>query len=118
MSSSLPDFLRETQSEVRSQMREGALYEELVFAGIVMAHMSEIGMTFEPVECHFEGTVGNAILRLSGYSLSDDSDQLDLFVSLYDGVDELTPIPDSEAKLAAERCLRFLTLCAEGKMAQ
>lgn len=118
MSSSLLDFLRETQSEVKSQMREGALYEELVFAGIVMEHMSEIGMTFEPVECHFEGTVSNAILRLSGYSISDDSDQLDLFVSLYAGVDELTPITDSEAKVAAERCLRFLTLCAEGKMAQ
>lgn len=118
MSSSLPEFLRETQSEVKSQMREGALYEELVFAGIVMAHMSEIGMTFEPVECHFEGTVGNAILRLSGYSISDDSDQLDLFVSLYAGVDEPTPIPDSETKVAAERCLRFLTLCAEGRMAQ
>lgn len=118
MSSSLQDFLRETQSEVKSQMREGALYEELVYAGIVMEHMSEIGMTFDPVECHFEGTVSNAILRLSGYSISDDSEQLDLFVSLYAGVDELTPITDSEAKVAAERCLRFLTLCAEGKMAQ
>jgi len=118
MSSTLSDFLRETQSEVKSQMREGALYEELIFASIVMEHMSEIGMTFEPVECHFEGTVGNAILRLSGYSISDDSDQLDLFVSLYAGVDELTHIPDSDAKVAAERCLRFLTLCAEGKMAK
>jgi len=66
----------------------------------------------------FEGTVGNAILRLSGYAISDDSDQLDLFVSIYEGVDEPAPIPDSETKLAAERCLRFLTLCAEGKMAQ
>ncbi len=118
MSSSLSEFLRETQSTVKSQMREGALYEELVFAGIVMEHMSEIGMTFEPVECHFEGTVGNAILRLSGYSLSDEGDQLDLFVSLHAGVEEITPIPDSETKVAAERCLRFLTLCAEGKMAQ
>lgn len=118
MSSKLLDFLRETQFEVKTQMREGALYEELVFAGIVMEHMSEIGMTFDPVECHFEGTVGNAILRLSGYSVSDDSEQLDLFVSLYAGVDEITPITDSEAKVAAERCLRFLTLCAEGKMAQ
>lgn len=118
MNSSLQDFLRETQSAVRSQLREGALYEELVFAGIVMDHMSEIGMTFEPVECHFDGTVGNAILRLSGYSVSDDSDQLDLFVSLYAGVDELTAIPDTETKVAAERCLRFLTLCAEGKMVQ
>lgn len=118
MSSSLPEFLRETQSAVKSQMREGALYEELVFAGIVMEHMSEIGMTFDPVECHFEGTVGNAILRLSGYSLSDEGDQLDLFVSLYAGVEEITSITDSETKVAAERCLRFLTLCAEGRMAQ
>lgn len=113
----LPEFLHETQAAVRSHMREGALYEELVFAGIVMDHMSEIGMTFEPVECHFEGKIGNANLRLSGYSVSDESDQLDLFVSLYEGVDVPTPVPDSETKTAVEQCLRFLTLCAEGKMA-
>lgn len=113
----LTEFLSETQTTVRSQMRDGALYEELVFAGIVMDHMSEIGMTFEPVECHYEGKIGNANLRLSGYSVSEDSDQLDLFVSLYANVDVLTPIPDSETKTAVEQCLRFLTLCAEGKMA-
>jgi hypothetical protein len=117
MSSSLPEFMRETQTAVRSQMRDGALYEELVFAGIVMEHMSEIGMTFEPVECHFEGKMGNANLRLSGYSIADDGDQLDLFVSLYAGVDAPTPIADAETKTAAEQCLRFLALCAEGKMA-
>lgn len=109
--------MRETQTAVRSQMRDGALYEELVFAGIVMEHMSEIGMTFEPVECHFEGKMGNANLRLSGYSIADDGDQLDLFVSLYAGVDVPTPISDTETKTAAEQCLRFLALCAEGKMA-
>lgn len=113
----LNEFLSETQASVRSQMRDGALYEELVFAGIVMDHMSEIGMTFEPVECHFEGKVGNANLRLSGYSVSDENDQLDLFVSLYANVDTPTPIPDSETKIAVEQCLRFLSLCAEGKMA-
>jgi hypothetical protein len=113
----LPDFLRETQAAVRSQMREGALYEELVFTGVVMDHMSDIGMTFEPVECHYEGKVGNANLRLSGYSLSEDHDQLDLFVSLYANVDVPTPVPDLETKTAVEQCLRFLSLCAEGKMA-
>jgi hypothetical protein len=113
----LSEFLSETQASVRSQMRDGALYEELVFAGIVMDHMSEIGMTFEPVECYFEGKVGNANLKLSGYSVSDENDQLDLFVSLYANVDVPTPIPDAEAKIAVEQCLRFLSLCAEGKMA-
>lgn len=113
----LPEFLRDTQATVRSQLRDGALYEELVFSGIVMDHMSEIGMTFEPVECHFEGKVGNANLRLSGYSLSEENDQLDLFVSLYANADVPTPVPDAETKTAVEQCLRFLTLCAEGKMA-
>ncbi len=113
----LSEFLRETQSAVRAQMRDGALYEELVFSGIVMDHMSEIGMTFEPVECHFEGKVGNANLRISGYSLSEENDQLDLFVSLYTNVDVPTNIPDAETQTAVEQCLRFLRLCAEGKMA-
>lgn len=110
-------FLRETQGEVRAQMNDGSPYAELVFAEVVMQHMAEIGMTFEPVVCHYQGRVGNAVLRLTGYAMSDDADQLDLFVSLYDGVDELMPIPDSDTKLAVEQCLRFLTLCAEGKMA-
>ena len=30
MSSTLSDFLRETRAEVKSQMSDGALYEELV----------------------------------------------------------------------------------------
>ncbi|MCW5235132.1 AIPR family protein [Verminephrobacter eiseniae] len=113
----LIDFLRETQATVRSQMQGGELYEELVFVSIVMEHMSEIGMTFKPVECHYEGKVGNANLKLSGYSVSEDNDQLDLFVSLYANVETLTSIPDSETGNAAEKCLRFLALCAEGKMA-
>ena len=113
----LKDFLRETQAEVRAQMSDGSPFEEMVFSEVVMEHMAEIGMTFEPVVCHFQGRVGNANLRLSGYAMSDDADQLDLFVSLYEGVDEITPVPDAETKTAVEQCLRFLALCAEGKMA-
>lgn len=113
----LQDFLRETQAEVRVQMSEGSPFAELVFSEIVMQHMAEIGMSFEPVVCHFQGKVGNANLRLSGYAISDESDQLDLFVSLYDGVDVITHVPDTDTKIAAEQCLRFLALCAEGKMA-
>ena len=80
--------------------------------------MAEIGMTFEPALCRVTCKVGNANLRLSGYALSDDQDQLDLFVSLYDGVDVPTPVPDSDTKTAVEQCIRFLALCAEGRMAQ
>lgn len=120
----LEDFLRQTQSEVQAEIGErlgtsgeAYPYPESVFAEIVMQHMSEIGMTFEPEVCHYSAKVGNANLRLSGFAVSDDADQLDLFVSLYDGVDKIAPIPDSETKTAAEQCLRFLAKCAEGKLA-
>ena len=81
-----------------------------------MQHMSEIGMTFEPVVCHYAAKVGNANLRLSGYAVSEEADQLDLFVSLYDNVDDITSVPDSQTKTAAEQCLRFLAKCAQGRL--
>lgn len=118
MSVELLDFLRETQALVREQLNGGAPFAEMVFSEVVMQHMAEAGMTFEPVEvCHFQGKIGNAILRLSGYAMSEDADQLDLFVSLYAGADDLVPVPDAETRTAVEQCMRFLTLCAEGKMA-
>ena len=117
-------FLRQTQVEVRSEIDDrlgepgdAYPYSETVFAEVVMQHMSEIGMTFEPVVCHYAAKVGNANLRLSGYAVSDEADQLDLFVSLYDGVDEITSVPDAQTKTAAEQCLRFLSKCAQGRLA-
>lgn len=119
----LLEFLRQTQQEVRAEIddRLGSPgnaypYPESVFSEIVMEHMSEIGMTFEPVVCHYTAKVGNANLRLSGYAVSDDADQIDLFVSLYDGVDEIKQVPDAETKAAAEQCLRFLAKCATGSL--
>ena len=120
----LVDFLRQTQTEVRSEIGdrlgtsgEPYPYPESVFAEVVMQHMADVGMTFEPQVCHYTAKVGNANLRLSGWAMSDDGDQLDLFVSLYEGVDEVTPIPDSDTKTAAEQCLRFLARCAQGRLA-
>ena len=118
----LDAFLQQTQAEVQAEIGErlgsgGSYpYPESVFAEVVMQHMSEIGMTFEPEICHYSAKVGNANLRLSGFALSDEGDQLDLFVCLYAGVDSIIPIPDSETKIAAEQCLRFLAMCADGKL--
>lgn len=121
----IQEFLRQTQAEVRTEVAERMTlagtdypYQELVFAEIVMQHMSEIGMTFEPVICHYSAKIRNANLRLSGYAVSDDADQIDLFVSLYTGVDEIVMVSDSETKIAAEQCLRFIAECSKGTLAK
>lgn len=117
----LSDFLRQTQAEVKAQVGERLTtssdsypYHELIFSEIVMQHMSDIAMTFEPEVCHCSTRIQNAILRLSGYAISEERDQLDLFVTLYSGADEVVSISDTETKTAAEQCLRFLQSCATG----
>lgn len=113
----LDEFLEETRAEIAVQMSEDSPFAELVFCEVAMQHLVDVGMTFEPVVCHFQGKVGNANLRLSGYAMSDDADQLDLFVSLYEGFKSVTSIQDQDSKTAAQQCVRFLELCAEGRLA-
>ncbi len=120
----LIEFLQQTQREIREEMASRAAepgesmpFAELVFTEIVTRHMSDIGMTFEPQICHYSAKIGSANLRLSGYSLSDEMDQLDLYVSLYGNVDQIENIPDSEMVKAAEQCTRFLDMCVTGKLA-
>ena len=112
----LQEFLQEILAQVRAQMVDGSPFEETVFSEIVMKHMTEVGVTVaEPVSCDYKGKVGQGILRLSGYAVSEDGDQVDLFVSLYDGAGSISSISDTDSKNAAEQCLRFLRLCAEGR---
>lgn len=120
----LGEFLRQTQSEVQAEITErlvdgGPAYPhaESVFSEIVMQHMAEIGMTADPEVCHFSAKVNNANLRLSGWAVSADNEQLDLFVSLYANSEVVTAVPDAETKAAAEQCLKFLASCVDGKLA-
>jgi hypothetical protein len=119
----LKEFLSQIRVEVQSEISERMAttgtaypYPELVFSEIVMKHMEDVGMTFEPQVCHFDSKVANANIRLSGYSVSDEGDRLDLFVTLYRNLEEIQSVPDSETKQAAEYCFRFLKFAAEGKM--
>src|SRR4051794_13168309 len=120
----LEEFLRQVQSEVNTEINERLAasgeaypYPESVFAEVVMQHMFDVGMTFEPEVCHYSAKVANAKVLLSGFALSEDAEQLDVFVSLYSGSQTVTAIPDSETKNAAQQCLQFLAKCARGELA-
>jgi hypothetical protein len=120
----LQEFLLQTHADVRTEIGNQLgspsneyPYAELVFAEIVMQHLAEIGMTFEPQICHYNGKIGNAQLHLTGYALSEDAEQIDFFVSIYDGSETLQSISDSDTKIAAEQCLRFVSRCADGRLA-
>jgi hypothetical protein len=117
----LEDFLAQTQADVQAQVsgrlaEGGWLPAEAAFTEVVMNHLAEIGMTSEPRSLHVERRVGNGALRLSGYAVSEEGDQLDLFVSIYSAAETVQPIPDAEIKTAAEQCIRFLGKAVEGQL--
>lgn len=122
---SLNDFLNKLYEDIAAESddrlatpEESFPYPENIFAEQVMNHMAGIGMTFDPVACYFDEKIGNAKVKINGYAVSDDADQLDLFVCIYGDNKEITSITDTDTKSAAEQCIRFLTLCAEGKLAK
>ncbi|MBZ9801203.1 AIPR family protein [Mesorhizobium sp. ES1-6] len=117
----LQEFLVQTQSEVNAlvsdRMTEGGyLKAEAAFTDVVMQHMAECGMTFDPRVLHIERKVGAATLKLNGYAVSDEADQVDLFVTLYSEADTVQTISDSEVVKAAEQCLKFLGSSADGRL--
>lgn len=119
----LEEFLVQTQGDVQREATERTgqpgpfPHPVSLFSEIVMQHMSDFGMTNEPQVLHIERRLGNAILRLSGYAISEELDQLDLFVSLYLGAQQPTSVPETDITNAAQQCLRFLENTVSGKLA-
>ena len=90
--------------------------EEIVFAEMVMAHVADSVNCGEPTVCHWNGKVGNAKLRITGYALSSDETALDLFVTHYFGTADLQDLADADATATASEGVRFLFRAASGNL--
>ncbi|PHS00682.1 MAG: AIPR protein [Oceanobacter sp.] len=120
---SLEEFHRNFRSDLqgtiaeRIEADEGPFpSEELVFAEKLMEHLSESGICDEPVVCHWNGSIRNAKLRITGYALSQDESALDLFITNYFGLEEFKDIRDSDVAATANEGIRFLFQAASGKL--
>jgi hypothetical protein len=112
-------FARRIADDVRERIDVGldsgaGAYSEVSFTEYVMDVLSEIGMVEAPVACHYEGTFGRGHVRISGFALSEDGDQLDLFTTLYFGGKRLELVPQADASRAAGRAARFFDFARKG----
>lgn len=119
----LNEFLNKIQHEIGDEVAArsampgaGVAFPELVFTGVYTGYMAAAGLTFAPQVCHYDATTDEGRLRLSGYALSADTGQLDLFVSLYQAAPAPAAVDDADLICAAEQCARFLRLCVQGTL--
>lgn len=118
----LCDIQRQVREEVASRVAtpgENFPFSSLIFTEVVGQHMADCGMTHDqPEVSNFDARVGKGIGKLSGYAISEELDQLDLFVTIYEDTDDLINISDSTTTKAAEQCIRFLSGCIDGSLSK
>lgn len=119
----LHEFHAEFRNHVHSVVAERASnpdetypQEELVFAELAMDDVSTAGISETPEVCHWEGTVRNAKLRISGFSISADDTRIDLFITHYLGTEHLTQLRDSEIAGVAKSAVQFAANAGTGKL--
>ena len=114
----LNEFLSSLQDSISvdedSQVEHSS---ELKFTEKVVEHMSAVGMTFDDFEVlTYHEKIRNANMRLNGFSLDQNAENLDLYVSLFGAYSVPTAIPDLKIKDAFTQCLRFVSNCVEGRL--
>ncbi|WP_085705682.1 AIPR family protein [Pseudomonas sp. B8(2017)] len=126
----LAEFLQDTQTAIRDELSKDfvpgkiPVSAEELFTEQVMNHLSDQGITFDTNVCHYEAKVGRHKVKLSGYSVSDTTDEagnpdrLDLFVSLYKGSDQVELLADQEVARAASQGIQFLRFCANNQLSK
>ncbi|MDP2329231.1 MAG: AIPR family protein [Reyranella sp.] len=112
-------FAQRFNSDVHDQALAGEddgsdVYSENIFTELVLEHLGSIGMIEGAEVCHYEGTYGRAILKISGYSLAEDKERLDLFITIFVDTAEPRSIPREDINRAADRAVRFLEASAGG----
>lgn len=119
----LHEFHAEFRNHVQSVMAERASnpdetypQEELVFAELAMDDVSTAGISEAPEVCHWEGTIRNAKLRISGFSISADDTRIDLFLTHYIGTEHLTQLRDSDVAGVAKLAVQFAVNAGTGKL--
>jgi hypothetical protein len=120
----LPDFHSEFRNHLQGVMAERASnpdeafpHEELIFAELAMDDVSAAGISEAPEVCHWEGTIRQAKLRISGYSISADDTRIDLFLTHYLGTEHLAQLRDSDVAGAAKAAVQFAANAGAGKLA-
>lgn len=99
--------LREDINSTWISEEEGANPEQ-IFTGIALSYLADAGETENYSVCFDEKVTGRGIVhKLNGYSLYENYETLDLFVTIYNPDSSVQRVPKPEAQKAIERALKF-----------
>ncbi len=107
----LEEFYKELLQDIKSEQavdEEGGIQEQ-IFTQKAIDLLSDAGETENARICfdRKEDTLGRTMHKLNGYALSENYETLDLFVTVYRGVDQLFSLTKQEAETSINQVERF-----------
>lgn len=102
------DFLNDILAQAGA--REEGEFQENVFTEEAVGYLVDAGECIDPEVANHRGRG----VRLNAWDLHEESDSVDLFVSLFDGTEACRRVPRSEASEAMARCRKFLERSLNG----
>lgn len=106
----LHNFYIDIQEEINSSLisEEEGTNPEQIFTEIALTYLSEAGETENYRVCFDEKISKRGVEhKINGYSLYENYETLDLFVTLYNGDSDIQSVSKSEADKTIERAIKF-----------
>lgn len=115
----LLNFYTDLRERVRSATEtgeEGGVLEENFTEIVLNEYLAESGDTENARACADirESSNGQRLHKINGYALSDNHENLDLFISVYRGFDEPQRLGSADVTLAFNQCRKFLNSAIKG----
>src|SRR5689334_9251032 len=106
----LQKFYTGIQEEIKAVMvsaEEGTTPEE-AFTDLTLSMLSDAGETENYRLCYDEKVSKRGVEhKINAYALSENYETLDLFISIYNGTDEIYSVSKPDAEKAIDRLLKF-----------
>lgn len=101
-------------SEVRDHFSEHSQSLEKAFADYAITELEAAGETEEPATAFYRAGPANRTKECAGYAVSEDSDELDLFVVHFENQDNLYSLHNRDVEVAFGKLDRFFVSALHG----
>ncbi len=110
ISNALISFYQDTQQDIRSDQlteEEGGTQEQMftLYAASLLAESGEV----ENMRVAYDEKLSKTGVqhKINGYAIADNYETLDLVITIYNGSEEISPVPKAEIDKAAKRISNF-----------
>lgn len=90
-------------------------FKENAFTRIITEDLALAGVLESPLTCHYEATIGGAVIKVSAYSIPEEDSRIDLVISHYSAAEGPGKLNGTDVDRLLGHALRFFKASIAGR---